>query len=59
MEMLKDFAKSECGVSSLEYAIIASVLVVVLIVVLASIGIKVSNKMTSVNATFTGHAGYN
>ena len=49
MNTLKSFFNDEFGVASLEYAIIASVLVITLIAVMASIAAKVNNKMTDVH----------
>ena len=48
MKLLKAFFIDESGVASLEYAIIAAVLVIALITIMASIGNKVNNKMADV-----------
>ena len=57
MNTLKRFWNDEQGVAAIEYAIIAAVIAVGLIVVMIAIGGKVLNKMGSVNNDLTG-AGY-
>ena len=58
MNALKRFWNDERGVAAIEYAIIAAVIAVGLIVVMIAIGQKVLNKMSNVNSDLNG-AGYN
>jgi Flp pilus assembly pilin Flp len=48
MNAVQNFFKNETGVASIEYAILAAVLVLALIAILSSIAGKVNNKMIDV-----------
>ena len=49
MKTIRSLFDDECGVASLEYAIIAAVLVLALIAIMSSIAGKIYNKMTDVH----------
>ena len=57
MSVLKQFIRTESGVSSLEYAIIAAVLAMALISILTAMSLKIANKMSKVNNAMT-HSSY-
>ena len=57
MSVLKQFIRTESGVSSLEYAIIAAVLAMALVSILTAMSLKIANKMNKVNSAMT-HSSY-
>ena len=53
MKIAKRFLSDEKGLETVEYAIIAGLIVVGLIVVIASIGTKVKNKFNALDSALT------
>jgi len=53
--MLKAFVREEGGLETVEYAIIAGIIVVGVITTIVSIGTWVSGKFTTLNAGLAGH----
>ena len=55
MTMVKKFFVAEDGLETVEYAIIAGLIVVGVIATVITIGTWVSGKFTALNAGLTGH----
>jgi pilus assembly protein Flp/PilA len=55
MKMVKKFLVADDGLETVEYAIIAGLIVVGVIATVVSIGTWVSGKFTTLNAGLTGH----
>ena len=53
MKSLKSFLSDEKGLETVEYAIIAGLIVVALIAIITAIGDKVKNKFQSLNSALT------